>query len=72
MVFERPIVKELTAAIEGPPALIQVLIGARQVGKSTAAEQVEKRLGWPSHTASADTPRSANSGARRSASSTGR
>jgi predicted AAA+ superfamily ATPase len=33
-----------------------VLLGARQVGKSTAAEQVEKRLGWPSHTASADAP----------------
>jgi hypothetical protein len=33
-----------------------VVVGPRQVGKSTAAAQVEKRLGWPSLTASADTP----------------
>ena len=56
MGFERPIVGEITAAIERTPALIQVLAGPRQVGKSTAAGQVEERLGWPSHTASADAP----------------
>jgi uncharacterized protein len=34
--------------------LLQVLVGPRQVGKTTAASQVEKRLGWPSVVASAD------------------
>src|SRR5437867_4416098 len=57
MNFERPIVREIATALERRPALLQVLVGARQVGKSTAAGQVEARLGWPSHTASADAPR---------------
>jgi hypothetical protein len=52
--FERPIVGDLVTALERTPSLIQVLVGPRQVGKSTAAGQVESRLGWPSHTASAD------------------
>jgi hypothetical protein len=56
MDFERPIVGEVLSALEREPPLLQVLIGPRQVGKSTAAAQVEKRLGWPSHTASADAP----------------
>lgn len=34
-----------------------MLIGPRQVGKTTAAVQVEQRLGWPTHSASADAPR---------------
>jgi predicted AAA+ superfamily ATPase len=33
-----------------------VLVGPRQVGKTTAAAQLAARLGWPSHTASADAP----------------
>jgi len=39
----------------GPP-LLQVLVGARQVGKTTAAEQVVKALGMPHVFAAADTP----------------
>src|SRR3972149_2316174 len=35
-------------------ALVQVLVGPRQVGKTTAAAQIERRLGWPCVTASAD------------------
>lgn len=57
MSFERPIVAGIAAALARGPARIQVLVGARQVGKSTAADQVEARLGWPSHTASADAAR---------------
>ena len=38
------------------PALLQVLVGPRQVGKSTAAHQVAARLGWPNHISSADAP----------------
>ena len=56
MGFERPLVAEVAAALERTPALLQVLVGPRQVGKSTAASQVEQRLGWPSHIASADAP----------------
>ncbi len=54
MPFVRPIVGDIVAALGRAPALLQVLVGPRQVGKSTAASQVEARLGWPSHTASAD------------------
>jgi predicted AAA+ superfamily ATPase len=54
--FERPIVGELVAALERKLPLMEVLVGPRQVGKTTAASQVERRLGWPSIVASADAP----------------
>lgn len=57
MKFERAVVAELVAALSRKPRLLQVLIGPRQVGKSTAAVQVEERLGWPTHSASADAAR---------------
>ena len=56
MTFVRPLVADVVAALERPPALLQVIIGPRQVGKSTAATHIEEQLGWPSHTASADAP----------------
>lgn len=56
MQFERPVVGEIEAALSRMPPLLQVLIGPRQVGKTTAAAQVERRLGWPSVVASADAP----------------
>jgi len=56
MAFERPVVGELMAALERRPPLVQVLVGPRQVGKSTAAAQLAARLGWPSHVATADAP----------------
>ena len=56
MKFERLMVGEIITALERKPPLLQVLVGPRQVGKSTAAAQVEKQLGWPSHTAAADAP----------------
>lgn len=49
-------VGELVAALTRKPALLQVLVGPRQIGKTTAAAQVERRLGWPSIVASADAP----------------
>jgi len=54
MVFERPSVSEIEAKLTTAPPLLQVVVGPRQVGKSTAAEQVVNRLGWPVHSASAD------------------
>lgn len=56
MMFERPIVNDIAAAVQGRLPLLQVLVGPRQVGKTTAASQVEQRLGWPSVVASADVP----------------
>jgi predicted AAA+ superfamily ATPase len=54
MKFELPIVNEIIAALERKLPLLKVLVGPRQVGKTTAASQVEKRLAWPSVVASAD------------------
>ncbi len=54
MKFERPVVGEIRAALERKLPLLQVLVGPRQVGKTTAASQVESQLGWPSVVASAD------------------
>jgi predicted AAA+ superfamily ATPase len=56
MSFHRPIVGELVAGLERKLPLLQVLVGPRQVGKTTAAGQVQKRRGWPSIGASADAP----------------
>lgn len=54
MFFERPIVEEILKSLKNGPPLIHVLVGPRQVGKTTAAEQIEKKLGWPAHVVSAD------------------
>ena len=56
MAFERASIGELIRALQRRPPRLQVLVGPRQVGKTTAAAQVAARLGWPSHTASADAP----------------
>lgn len=56
MTFERPIVSDLVKGLEHSKPLLQVLVGPRQVGKTTAAGQVAERLGWPTHNASADAP----------------
>jgi predicted AAA+ superfamily ATPase len=56
MPFERPAVAALLSAFRRRQPLLQVLVGPRQVGKTTVAAQLAARLGWPSHTASADAP----------------
>lgn len=56
MAFSRPLVDELVAACRRRTPLIQVLVGPRQVGKTTAAEQLVELLGWPHVFASADAP----------------
>lgn len=52
--FHRAIVQELIVAIEKGPPLLQILIGPRQVGKTTAVQQVLASLKWPYVMASAD------------------
>lgn len=56
MAFTRAIVPALAAACRRRPTLIQVIAGPRQVGKSTAAEQLVGLLGWPHVWAAADRP----------------
>lgn len=56
MAFTRTLVKELAVSCRRRPALIQVIAGPRQVGKTTAAEQLIRLLGWPSVLAAADLP----------------
>jgi uncharacterized protein len=56
MAFTRTLVKELAVACRRRPALIQVIAGPRQVGKTTAAAQLVRLLGWPNVLAAADLP----------------
>lgn len=56
MEFERPLVKTLVVFLRKKLPVFQVLIGPRQVGKTTIARQVMKKLPYPSVYASADSP----------------
>lgn len=56
MAFERAVVAELVAGCRRRDPLVQVLVGPRQVGKTTAAQQLVARLGWPHVWAAADAP----------------
>lgn len=52
--YQRPQVDKIHQAILLKKPLIQIIIGPRQVGKSTAAEQVRNLLKWKSVVESAD------------------
>lgn len=54
--YARPVVEAVLRLLRQGPPLLQVLVGARQVGKTTAAGQVVERLGLPHIVAAADTP----------------
>ena len=54
--YERSVVEAVRRMVQDGPPLLQVLVGARQVGKTTAAEQVIEKLGNPHIFAAADTP----------------
>ena len=54
--YSRPIVATLTNRLLEQPRFIQVLIGARQVGKTTAANQAVEQLQSSYHYATADVP----------------
>jgi predicted AAA+ superfamily ATPase len=60
MMFERPYIEQLTKRMLEPRSFIQVLMGPRQVGKSTLTGQVLTKLNVPHLFASADAV--ANSG----------
>jgi predicted AAA+ superfamily ATPase len=54
--YERSVVEAVRRMVQEGPPLLHVLVGARQVGKTTAAEQVIEKLGTPHIFAAADTP----------------
>lgn len=54
--FTRHQAAELTRRLQEPRRFIQILAGARQVGKTTLAGQVADRVGLPRRYASADEP----------------
>ena len=54
MMKKRPVFNEIMTRLQGPRLFIQVLLGPRQVGKTTLALQAAEALGRPCHYASAD------------------
>ncbi len=58
--FIRPLAAKLLARLKEPRRFIQVVIGARQVGKTTLARQVAEKSRLPHHYVTADVPGSRN------------
>jgi len=56
MSYERPLLATLLALLSRPTPVIHVLIGPRQVGKTTIARQIEQAIGIPTIYATADSP----------------
>ena len=56
MPYARPQVDKLVRRLKEPRRFLQVVAGARQVGKTTLATQAAARSGLPIHYASADEP----------------
>lgn len=52
--FQRPHIKELKSRIKEPRKHIQVIMGPRQVGKTTLVSQLAKEINFPSYFISAD------------------
>ncbi len=52
--YERPFVAQLERRLSGAPPLIQVLVGPRQVGKTTGLRQLLARISGNYHYANAD------------------
>jgi len=55
-IIERAVVGVLAKRVRSGPNLVQIVVGPRQVGKTTAIRQVLDRWKGPSHYASADLP----------------
>ncbi|MCX5977033.1 MAG: ATP-binding protein [Coprothermobacterota bacterium] len=56
MSYQRQLAKTLHDTLARPTSVVHVLIGPRQVGKTTIARQIESSLGIPAIYASADSP----------------
>jgi hypothetical protein len=56
MSFRRPLQKQILHRLLEPPPLLQVLLGPRQVGKTTLAHAIASEWEGPVHYAAADLP----------------
>ena len=56
LVYTRPQAEDLLSCLNEPRRFLQIVTGARQVGKTTLVTQVAERCGLPHHYASADEP----------------
>ncbi len=56
MNFKRPLQATLLDHLSRPVTVIHVMIGPRQVGKTTIARQIQEAIGYPSIYATADSP----------------
>jgi predicted AAA+ superfamily ATPase len=56
MNYSRPLYTTLLATLSRPTPVIHVLIGPRQVGKTTIARQIEHAIDIPTLYATADSP----------------
>ena len=54
--YQRAITQTITRRLKEPRRFLQVVVGPRQVGKTTAIQQVLADGPWPSHYAAADLP----------------
>lgn len=54
--FIRPVFQAILSRVQEPRRFIQVLMGPRQVGKTTLTRQVAEAAGLPTHYVSADEP----------------
>ena len=59
--YERPYIKEIQTRIEEPRKFIQVILGPRQVGKTTMVNQLLQKLSLPHVYESADAVSATNS-----------
>lgn len=56
MSYERPLKSVILAELSRPAPVIHVIIGPRQVGKTTIARQIQDSIGIPTIYATADSP----------------
>jgi len=56
MNYERALLSTIRKELSRPTKVIQVLIGPRQVGKTTIAKQIQESIGIPTVYATADSP----------------
>lgn len=54
IIYQRPFVARLLQRLHTPPPFLQLIVGPRQVGKTTGVRQLMAQCGYPGHYANAD------------------